>query len=423
MSENERIVYDMIVRRYLAQFLGDHEYLKTVIEVECESERFRTAGKTPTVPGWRALYPQDLTKKKRAAPGEEGGEEVGELPPARQGEAAPNVRCEVVARKTQPPKRYTEGTLLAAMESIDREIEDPRLKTIMRNKEKAGIGTDATRSDIIENLFRREYIEARKKELHPTARGADLIALVEKVAPEVADPVLTAQWEDQLSRIEKGDLNLARFEGDLSAWLAGLLARIQAQAPERRASLGKHVTTAPGGAKVACPTCGKPMRRIEGSKGPFWGCTGYRDGCKTTLPDEEGTPGKPRESVPPAAEASPYRCPQCHKPMRRVPGPSGYFWGCSGYPQCKHTQPDVDGKPGVRTEDVSGRSQDHGGGHRQARTARAGDPCPECGKGVLVNKTLKDTGKAFVGCNHFPACRFFAWPQPKTNTSVSPSRH
>ena len=405
MNEAERIVYDLICRRYVAQFLPDHEFQKTVIDVVCEGERFRVTGKTLTVTGWRALYPQQEPKHK-PAPGEEGAEEVAALPGVRMGDAATNVRCEVVARKTAPPKRYTEGTLLAAMEAIDREIEDPRWKAIMKNKEKAGIGTDATRSAIIEGLFKREYIEARKKELHPTAKGHDLIALIEQVAPEIADPVLTAQWEDRLAQIEKGEQTLGQFEIDLADWLAALLDKIRQAPPRPQAGPGRPTT--PAGSAAYCPSCGKPMRRINGQKGYFWGCTGYREGCKTTLPDANGKPGEA-----PTAQASPYRCPQCHKPLKRIPGHNGYFWGCTAYPQCRHTQPDVDGKPGARPEVVAGRSRhgDAAGARPPQRGGRAGETCPECGKGLLVNKTMKDSGKAFVGCNRFPACRFFAWPQ------------
>ena len=99
------------------------------------------------------------------------------LPAVNVGDQAQNTLCELVQKATKPPKRYTEGTLLAAMESIDKEIDDPRFKEIMKNKEKAGIGTDATRSAIIEGLFRREYILAKGKEIFPTDRAINLIEL------------------------------------------------------------------------------------------------------------------------------------------------------------------------------------------------------------------------------------------------------
>jgi DNA topoisomerase-3 len=420
MSLSERTVYDLVCRRYLAQFLGDYTYQKTVIEVSCAGEMFRVTGKTPQVAGWRALYPVSAASESKIADEDDGASEAVCLPRVGQNDPALNTRCDLRTRKTAPPKRYTEGTLLAAMESIDKEIDDPRWKAVMKNKEKAGIGTDATRSAIIEGLFKRDYIVAKKKELLPTEKGISLIGLIEEVAPEVADPVLTAQWEDRLSQIERGEIELAQFEKSLGEWLGQVIARIKDQAGNRQVAVTKSSRSAPGAAAsgaavVACPACGKPMRRIDGAKGFFWGCTGYREGCKTTLPDVDGKPGAAR---PPAAakptQAGPfYPCPRCQKPLRMVNGPRGPFWGCTGYPECKHTQPDDSGKPGVRTADVAGKAHRADAVATRAtptRSAKAGEACPDCKTGLLVSKTMKDTGKAFVGCNRFPACRFFAWP-------------
>lgn len=414
MSKTERIVYDMVCRRYLAQFLGDHAYLKTVIEVVCGGENFRVTGNTTRKPGWRAVMPP-----KESNDGEENTSEVSRLPTVSEGTPAINTKCEVVIRKTSPPKRYTEGSLTAAMESIDKEIEDPRWKAVMKNKEKAGIGTDATRSSIIENLLKRDYIATRKKDLLPTNKGVALIELIEKVSPEVADPVLTAQWEDQLSQIERGEIELRQFEGDLGQWLGQVIEGIKQRAGSVRiAGRDKPTREQPvSGIEVNCPSCGKPMRRISGANGFFWGCTGFRDGCKTTLPDDDGKPG---EAKKPATDASKraddpfYPCPQCQKPLVRRNGAKGPFWGCSGYPECRHTQPDDNGKPGLRPSDdvkvSSERSPAQTGRGAAAKTAKAGVACPDCRTGLLINKTMKESGKAFVGCNRFPACRFFAWP-------------
>ena len=117
------------------------------------------------------------------------------------------------------------------------------------------------------------------------------------------------------------------------------------------------------GPAVSCPTCSAPMRRIKGPKSFFWGCSGYPD-CKTNLPDIDGKPGAPRsaaasaggEAVLAPTGALPYPCPVCHKPLRIRTGGKGPFWGCSGYPGCNHTAPDDGGKPGTRVQDVAGRA-------------------------------------------------------------------
>lgn len=296
LSRTERIVYDLICRRYLAQFLGDYEYLKTVIEVACEGELFRVTGATPTTQGWRQAF--DAGKSK-PAPDDEAQDtqktETSALPVVAAGQAAPNVSCEVERRQTKPPKRYTEGTLLAAMESIDREIVDERLKKIMRTKEKAGIGTDATRAGIIENLFHRTYIgnhTKQKKQIVPLERGDALIALLERVAPELADPVLTAEWEDRLMQIESGQLELGQFTADLGTWVRQLVARIR----DQRGTVVDGVSVGTSTPGVACPSCSAPMRRIKGEHGYFWGCTAFREGCRATLPDVDGAP-VPRDTA------------------------------------------------------------------------------------------------------------------------------
>ena len=416
MTPTERKVFDMVCRRYLAQFLGDYQYSKTVIEVICEGEKFRVSGKTPLVPGWRQTIPEAT---KAPTDKDDDQDAAVTLPKVCVGEDARNLRCVVQDRKTSPPMRYTEGTLLAAMESIDKEIEDPRWKAVMKNKEKAGIGTDATRSAIIEGLFKRDYIVARKKELLPTEKAVALIGLIEEVSPEIADPVLTAQWEDRLSQIEKGEIELSQFEASLGEWLEQVIDGIKDQAGNRQVAVSSksNACMANGNSKVVCPTCGKPMRRIGGTKGFFWGCTAYREGCKTTLPDVDGKPGAARQAAAKSTQAGPsYPCPRCQKPLRLVKGPNGPFWGCTGYPECKHSQPDDDGKPGVRPDDVAGRVHPTevaaARGVPTTRTAKAGVKCPDCNKGLLINKTMfvRKAVKEFVGCNRFPACKFFGWP-------------
>jgi len=411
MTKDEKTVYDMMCRRSLSQFLGSHLYLKTTILVVCENEWFRVPGKIPRVLGWRALEPERASKPDA---GEDADPESGPLPDVLRDDAAHNLKCEVATRKTSPPKRYTEGTLLAAMESIDKEIEDPRWKAVMKNKEKAGIGTDATRAAIIEGLFKQDYIVARKKDLLPTDKDDALIGLIEKVAPEIADPVLTAQWEDRLGQIEKGEIELSQFEQSLGQWLEQVIDGIRGQAGSMCLSVKPDGKDTKNDAHfVACPACGKPMRRLKGSKSYFWGCTAYQEGCRATLPDLDGKPGaRSTASVAGDSTGPHYPCPKCQMPLRRVNGPRGPFWGCTGYPECRHTQPDDAGKPGVRPDDVQGTSarRERPPAREPAGTAKAGESCPACNKGLLVAKTLQGSGRAFVGCNRFPECRYFAWP-------------
>ena len=320
MSAQERLLYDLIRRRYLAQFLGVYKYQETRITGQCEGEVFTATGRVPMVPGWKRAYVDmaeaaPAKKPKTAAKPEDDDSPPKDmaLPAVEIGQQIINRKAEVVKTQTKPPKRYTEGTLVAAMESIDKEIEDPRLKKVMQTKEKAGIGTDATRGATIEGLFKRGYFEKDGKNIVPTARGEQLIEIVEKVVPHMADPVLTALWEDHLAKVEDGSLTLQTFEGQLGTWLTGLVEKIRQLAPSMAKPAAFQAPPAGGGATAprnpptagarpaqqpaaapagqhSCPACGKPMRQRNGSAGVFWGCTGYPD-CRTTLPDAGGRPG------------------------------------------------------------------------------------------------------------------------------------
>jgi DNA topoisomerase-3 len=338
MSSTEYLVFDLIRRRYLAQFLGDYEFTKTTIQVLCEAERFHKSGKTPTFLGWRRAY-AGITAvaplKSKATQTEEAAKDAA-IPGVRVGDQAINRVAETTKTQTKPPKRFTEGTLLGAMESIDKVIDDPRLRKIMQSKEKAGIGTDATRAAIIEGLFKRVYIGNEKKTIIPTEKGVQLIELIERIAPELADPVLTAEWEDKLMQIELGSLGLHEFEQELATWLRGLIDKIRSQAGSTRIAglIGKG-----SGSVVACPGCQRSMHQRKGPTGTFWGCAGYPE-CRVTMQDVDGKP-KPVSAKSAAfgvgVESESKTTCRCGKPMRLRQGSRGPFYGCTGYPGCKET--------------------------------------------------------------------------------------
>lgn len=309
MSANERLIYDLIRRRYLAQFLGAYKYQETRIQGRCEGEAFEATGRVPLVQGWKLAYidlVQDVaTKKPKAKQGDDADDKPADqaLPAVSVGQQIINRKALASKTQTQPPKRYTEGTLIAAMESIDKEIDDPRLKKVMQNKEKAGIGTDATRGATLDGLSKRGYFEKSGKFLVPTERGEQLIEVVERAVPHMADPVLTALWEDHLAKVEDGTLPLATFEAQLGTWLKGQIEKIkqlgtsvpkptalQGQAAAKAATAAKPATAGQGATVHPCPSCSKPMRQRQGAAGVFWGCSGYPT-CKTTLPDAGGRPG------------------------------------------------------------------------------------------------------------------------------------
>lgn len=357
MSSVERTIYDLIRRRYVAQFLGDFEYLKTVIEVSCAAELFTQTGKLPIKQGWRQLYMGlDSNQGADKATGSKGGShgcDVSDasakdvmLPDCAVGDQALNIKADLKVTKTEPPKRYTEGTLISAMESIDKEIDDPRMKAIMRKKEKAGIGTDATRAAIIEGLFKREYIANDKKLIYPLPRGVSLIELLERISPDLADPVLTAIWEEQLMAIEDGTNTLEQFEQGMSSWLNPLIAKIKAQAGQYR--IDPSVAASGASKPAAKPTAPSsvPSRPPYGMLKRAPQQAALTSPLVSPLTSSVGAPSTARAAVNAAAKAPPaasavqsaqLSCPNCGKPMKLRTGPRGQFYGCTGFPLCKKT--------------------------------------------------------------------------------------
>ena len=223
----------------------------------------------------------------------------------------------VNTKQTKPPARFTEGTLIAAMKNIAKEVDDKALKKIL--KDTAGIGTEATRANIIELLLRREFIKKEKKYLISTDRGR---ALLDKLPNVVKHPATTAEWEQMLDEVAMGNAPLDAFIDGQTTVLRTMFERLE-----------KIIQTQPRGdsdAEHQCPECKSALQRRKGKKGFFWGCTAYPN-CSTTLQDVGGKPVARKPQV-----LSKYDCPTCksHKLVKRK-GKKAYFWGCSGYPECK----------------------------------------------------------------------------------------
>jgi len=331
MNTNERKLYDLVCRRYLAQFLPDHEYEQTTITLSVCNETFRATGKTEKSAGWRVV--QSMPSETNDADSETNQP----LPRVEQGSKAHVRTTDLKTQQTKPSARFTEGTLIAAMKNIGKQIEDPALKKVLR--ETSGIGTEATRAGIIETLVQRGFIKKQKKHVISTNTGRALIAILPN---EIKDPATTALWEQGLDDIAQGKGQLETFIQGQAQWINGVLRQTISSA--------------------------------------------YADGGSTSF----------------ANTANTHPCPSCGKPLRRRKSSNGFFWGCSAYPDCKTTLPDNKGKP----------TQRKSANKTQPQIARVGDTCPECKKGKLVLRSIKNgknEGKPFTGCTGYPKCRYFAW--------------
>jgi DNA topoisomerase-3 len=202
LNEAERKLYDMVVRRFLAVFYPAAEYLQTTRITRVGEHHFKTEGKVLQIPGWLAVY------------GRAGGEESENLPAIEQGEKVPVREIAAHANETKPPPRYTEATLLSAMEGAGKLVEDDELRAAMEAK---GLGTPATRAAIIEGLIREDYVHREGRELVPTPKAFSLMfALHALHIVELGSPELTGEWEHKLKLIEAGELTREAFMAQIS---------------------------------------------------------------------------------------------------------------------------------------------------------------------------------------------------------------
>ncbi|ELQ8316754.1 MULTISPECIES: DNA topoisomerase III [Pseudomonas] len=282
MSEKERAVYRLIRAHYLAQFLPHHEFDRTVADLSCGQQKLVATGKQVVARGWRLV----LAESEREGSADEDGDapvRTQVLPALRDGMACQVAGADIKALKTMPPKPYTQGELVKAMKGVARFVTDPRLK--QKLKDTTGIGTEATRANIISGLIARGYIVKKGRSI----RASDAaFTLIDAVPAAITDPGTTAVWEQALDMIEGGQLTLDVFIGKQAAWISQLIAQYGST------SLSIKVPQGP-----ACPQCGAPTRQRSGKSGPFWSCSRYPD-CKGTLPVESGTSkrgaSRPRKS-------------------------------------------------------------------------------------------------------------------------------
>ena len=360
LGRDEQRIFDLVVRRFLGAFYPDAEFAQTEAIVRVGSsagevaalpsddvdvlttlpptpDRFVARGRVRTAAGWQEVagFGDDVEDKtdrpgKAAKTGKKKDDEdddaTSTLPPLAEGERLSG-EFQAVAKKTKPPSRHTEGTLLSAMENAGRMIEDEELRAAMKD---SGLGTPATRASIIETLLKRAFVVREGKHLLPTPMG---IGLIEALPVQgLASPELTGQWEARLARIARSEEQRAQFMGDIAGYVKDLVEAIRKAAPmaevpvlaqtppagiggrklrrtaaktgadkpvaKRRrttavaasdvapaSSVQPKPSAAPDGiADLVCPTC-RQGRIITGKRG--WGCSRWREGCKFVVWFEE----------------------------------------------------------------------------------------------------------------------------------------
>ncbi len=224
MSPDERKGYFLIARSYLAVLMPDYEYEQTRISLGAADVIFLVLGNVPKRLGWRALYTTDGSSDDKGTP---------ELPSLPDGTIGRIEATKIEGKRTDPPSRYTEGTLLLDMKTIGKFVADPEKKA--RLKETSGIGTEATRGNIIKTIRDREFVQTKGKQIISTSKGRDLIALLEKHLPPLADPGETAVWEAGMEAIVNGTTSCDSFTAEVSARVTEYIGILNGAAPAQSA--------------------------------------------------------------------------------------------------------------------------------------------------------------------------------------------
>jgi DNA topoisomerase-3 len=284
ISPDEQKIYNTVTLRFISVFYPDCTVSNTTVMGAVEKVEFKATGKQIIEPGWRVVYDQQKAEQK-ATP-QEAQKDASEqskkdnteniMPHFEEGEKGPH-KAEIQEKETRPPKYYTEATLLRAMETAGKNVDDEELREAMKEN---GIGRPSTRANIIETLFRRRYIEKKKKNIHATVTGVGLIDTIQSDLLKSAE--LTGQWEHKLRLIEKGEYEVSTFKKELIDMVVDITNGV-------KSSKGQSIQLADEAPKkdpksVAgkdCPKCQKG-KLLKGKSA--YGCSEYKNGCSFVLP-------------------------------------------------------------------------------------------------------------------------------------------
>jgi DNA topoisomerase I len=405
LSPDQYYLYKLIWNRFVASQMPAATFDETTVDINAADYVFRVKGSVPKFAGWLAVYNQETIEAKTEGPGpdavsaeDDDGSSV--LPPLREGDTLQLRELKPEQKFTQPPPRYSEATLVKALEEN-------------------GIGRPSTYASIISVIQARDYVNKIEGRFKPTVLGRMLVdRLLSPAFDDILDVEYTRNLEEDLDKIEEGTSNYAKtlssfykkFEKDLK------------RASKEMINLKEGVEPDPA---VACDKCGKPMVIKAGKFGLFLACSGYPE-CENTRELETPEAGADGEGIEEA-------CENCGKPMAMKRGRFGQFLACTGYPECKTTRKIITTKQGMtaakpdqmldekcpKCESNLVLKQGRFGEFtacsnypacKYVKQKSTGLVCPKDGGDVVERKSRR--GKVFFGCANYPDCDFVLWNRP-----------
>ncbi len=410
LTHDQYYLYRLIWNRFVASQMPPATFDDTTVDITAANYLFRVKGSVPKFPGWMAVYNQPAApvagagEEERLAPGPdaktaEDDEESSVLPPLAKGDALTLRELKPEQKFTQPPPRYTEATLVKALEEN-------------------GIGRPSTYASIITVIQAREYVNKIEGKFKPTFLG---MMLVEKLLSPAFDDILdvnyTRELEEDLDKIESGASNYEKTLASFYKKFQKDLKRAEKDMPNMKEGYEPDPP-------VACDKCGKPMVIKAGKFGLFLACSGYPE-CENTREldaPEAGAEGDLEEA-----------CENCGKPMVVKRGRFGQFLACTGYPECKTTRKIIATKQGIaaaKPDQVLDEKCPKCGSNLVLKQGRFGEftactsypsckyvkqkstgvLCPKDGGDIVERKSRR--GKVFFGCANYPDCDFTLWNRP-----------
>lgn len=290
LTREEKFVYDLVAKRFIAAFYPDCEFSTTTVMAKVNEYDFKATGKEILKEGWRVIYNKDKAQAADTDTKDKDDDDNGIMPTFVEGESGPH-EPSLLKKTTQPPKYYTEGTLLRAMETAGKFVDDDELRDAMKEN---GIGRPSTRATIIETLHKRHYIAKQRKSLVATAAGIQLIDTIKEELLKSAK--LTGLWENKLRKIERGEFSAQQFIDELKTLVGEIVLNVLRDNSSAMIEVPEEEKTKASGDKkqrkprkpsiksleeITCPVCGKG-HIIKGRTA--YGCSEFRSGCDMLLP-------------------------------------------------------------------------------------------------------------------------------------------
>jgi DNA topoisomerase I len=405
LTPDQLYLYRLIWNRFVASQMPAATFDETTVDINAAQYVFRVKGSVPKFAGWMAVYNQETVEAKTEGPGPdavtpEDEDGSGILPPMQEGDRLELRELKPEQKFTQPPPRYTEATLVKALEEN-------------------GIGRPSTYASIISVIQARDYVNKIEGRFKPTMLGRMLVdRLLSPAFDDILDVEYTRNLEEDLDKIEEGTSNYKKTLGSFYKKFEKDLKR----ASKEMINLKEGVEPDP---PITCDKCGKPMVIKAGKFGLFLACSGYPE-CENTRELETPEPGTEGEGLDET-------CENCGKPMAMKRGRFGQFLACTGYPECKTTRKIITTKQGMtaaKPDQIldekcpkceSNLVLKHGRfgeftacsnypACKYVKQKSTGLVCPKDGGDVVERKSKR--GKAFYGCANYPDCDFVLWNKP-----------